>query len=232
MEQTQPSSVEVALRAVDNAIDLFDEIFYEIAPIHAYNEPNKGEGVLIPFRSLTDKQCHVVKELSGHLLSARKSLIGRRPSEIQSPARSPSSATNSASNIFMEQKMGMLRDYLVNELARSENAELQLKAKEDDLVLISAECEKLKKKIASMTAAAANQANQVKNESHTSSHGVHASSRAASVDRIDSHPETYVFSYVRKQFADSYFFGIVAQYDTKEQFFQVLYCRCSFYVLV
>jgi len=216
VEQTQPLSVEVALRAVDNAIDLFDEIFYEIAPIHAYNEPNKGEGILIPFRSLTDKQCHVVKELSGHLLSARKSLIGRRPSEIQSPARSPSSATNSVSNIFMEQKMGMLRDYLVNELARSENAELQLKAKEDDLVLISAECEKLKKKIATMTAAAANQATQVKNES------VHASSRAASVDRIDTQPESYVFSYVRKQFADSYFFGIVAQYDTKEQFFQVL----------
>ncbi len=112
--------------------------------------------------------------------------------------------------------MGMLRDYLVSELARSENAELQLKAKEDDLVLISAECEKLKKKIATMTAAAANQANQVKNEI------VYASSRAASVDRIDSQPESYIFSYVRKQFADSYFFGIVAQYDSEEQFFQVL----------
>lgn len=117
--------------------------------------------------------------------------------------------------------MGMLRDYLVNELARSENAELRLKAKEDDLVLISAECEKLKKKIAAMTAAAANLANPVKNESHGGSHGVYASSRAASVDRIDSQPESYVFSYVRKQFADSYFFGIVAQYDAKEQFFQV-----------
>lgn len=233
-------NTEFTFRAIENAIELFDEIFYEIAPINSYNEANKGEGIKIPFKLLSDQQCHVIKELSGHLCSARRSLVLRRESEVSPAAiqaanvRSTSS-TDVNNNTIVGQQMSMLRDYLVSELIRSEAAELALKAKEDELVFITAENEKLNKKIANMS----NNMSFINTTSFTATSNVvkvsasasaapqavepksfHANSRASS-DRIDTHPASYVHMYVRKQFGNSYFFGLITTYDPNEQFFQV-----------
>jgi len=265
MNSPPPSTTDVIKRSIENAIELFDELFFNICPINFYNEAEKGRGVKLAVNSLTDRQCLIAKELSGHLSSARRNLRLCEDGDALSPAASrpgmaflaaavpvPRLTSLDPQIVAMEKKMSMLRDYLVNELVRSEGAEQALKIKEDELVEITAQCEKLKKKVAAMTASAANSASSaaasssntfftiattssgttkaatsVKSTASAVSHSNYAHSRAAASDRIDSQPASYVHTYVRKQFGNSYFFGIVASYDTVDQYFQVFFLLIS-----
>ena len=250
------TTTEVVKRSIENAIELFDDLFFDVAPINVYNETGKGRGVKLEVNSLSERQCLIAKELSGHLSSARRNLRLSDEFDAQSPPASRPGMTLLAAAVpapkltsidpqmmAMEKKMSMLRDYLVNELVRSERAELALKTKEDELVEITAQCEKLKKKISALsasnaaasaasmnsfvTAAASTSKVAVKAMAvPTASHNTYAGSRAASADRIDTQPKSYVHTYVRKQFGNSYFFGIVAAYDAVDQYFQV--CSCLY----
>lgn len=214
-------SLSNAKASLDFAIEVFDEIFYEIAPIDSYNEPNKGRGVKIPFKLLSDRQCHLIKQFSGHLSSARSALVN-----TSAGTQSNIQATNNET--LLMKKVNCLRDYLVNELNRSEEAEQQLKKKEEELVIITAERDKLQKKLASAAYASSNSGSNTSNRSIANVVG--SSVKSLHGDRLDSKPESYVNSYIRKPFGNAFFFGLVANYDSKHAYFQVLSIFSTQYV--
>lgn len=211
-------SLSNAKAALDFAIEVFDEIFYEIAPIDSYNEPNKGHGVKIPFKLLSDRQCHLIKQFSGHLSSARSALVNTSTVQITNHATS--------NEALLVKKVNCLRDYLVNELNRSEEAEQQLKKKEEELVIITAERDKLQKKLASVSYANSNSGSG--SSSRSIANVVGSSVKSLHGDRLDSSkPESYVNSYIRKPFGSVFFFGLVANYDSKHSYFQVPKHHCT-----
>lgn len=211
---TESSTSDSAKIAIDNAIDLFDEIFYEIAPIDLYNEPNKGDKIKIPLKHLSDRQCHVIKQFSGYLSTARANLT---TASVSHATTSPSKGNEAA----LVKKINCLREYLVNELNRSENAEQELKKKEEELVIVTAERDKLQRKLASALHANTSSSNQG-STARTIANVVSASVKSLHGDRVDSQPESYVNSYIRKPFGSAFFFGLVAQYDVKHAYFQVM----------
>lgn len=216
-----------AQESLEQAIEVFDELFLQIAPINLYNDPSFGHDLKICRRSLTDRQCHAIKALSGHLISARNHLKQQQDSAAFAPNSTGgnSNATTLESDASLAKKMILLQEYLVNELNRSEHAEQRLKVKEDELVAVTAEKEKLLKKIAAMTAGGIYVQSNAGGSSYSTS-SVKAGSATVKTeyqpsDRGDPNPHNYVGCYIRKAFGNSYFFGVIAAYDQPEQYFQV-----------
>jgi hypothetical protein len=218
---------ETALESVELAIEVFDKLFHEVATVNLYNEPDIGGDLKIPKKNLTDKQCRSIKELSGHIISMKRNLMERRDSET-TPARLTEHLTGKeASDLHTARKFSLLQEYLVNELNRSEAAELQLKAKEDELVLVTAERDKLKKRLVvgsssshSLSALAAS----APSSTAASTSAVVKVESSQHPERGDANPLSYVGGYIRKPFGNSYFFGLIAAYLQEDAFFQVFPC--------
>jgi hypothetical protein len=217
---------ETALESLELAIEVFDKLFQEVATVNLYNEPDIGGDLKIPKRNLTDKQCRSIKDLSGHIISLKRNLMERRDSETNPARLTERLAGKDATDLHTARKFSLLQEYLINELNRSETAELQLKAKEDELVLVTAERDKLKKRLAMGSS----------NSSHSFSHLAAASAPTSAAvsssvvvkteatshsERGDTNPLSYVGGYIRKPFGNSYFFGLIAAYLAEDAFFQV-----------
>jgi hypothetical protein len=219
---------ETALEHIELAIEVFDKLFQEVATVNLYNEPDIGGDLKIPRRNLTDKQCRSIKELSGHIISIKRNLMERRDSET-TPARIPEHLTGKgATDLHTARKFSLLQEYLVNELNRSETAELQLKAKEDELVLVTAERDKLKKRLSAGINHGSS--HNLSSTAATNAPTAAASSTTAAMiktesthytERGDTNPLSYVGGYIRKPFGNSYYFGLIAAYLKEDAFFQV-----------
>ena len=108
-----------------------------------------------------------------------------------------------------------LRDYLMIEINRSEDADAQLKLAEDKLVKMTVERNKY------MKVALQLQLNNVKGETLTAdSNGLAFRKTAANPIVFNTElPDLYCGSFVRKKFGNNYFFGLIVYF--KQPFFKV-----------
>ena len=111
-----------------------------------------------------------------------------------------------------------LRDYLMREINRSEDADTQLKLAEDKLVKMTVERNKY------MKVALQLQLNNVKGETLTAdSNGLAFRKTAAKPIVFNTElPDLYCGSFVRKKFGNNYFFGLIVYF--KQPFFKVRNC--------
>lgn len=118
-----------------------------------------------------------------------------------------------------------LRDYLMIEINRSEDADTQLKLAEDKLVKMTVERNKY------MKVALQLQINNMKGETLTADGNglVFRKTAATPVVFNTETPELYCGSFVRKKFGNNYFFGLIVYF--RQPFFKVrkylksLYCH-------
>jgi hypothetical protein len=233
MEPTSPpagssaTKRDAATESLDSAIVIFDQIFMEVAQIDKYNDPTMGVKTKIPKSILSSSQYCLVKQLSGFLSTTREHLRGRCQSISQSDvgAHVSAAATSDAVNGETHKKMNLLKEFLVAELNRSESAEQKLKAAENELVLITAERDKLQKKLASYGNAPPSSSSSTNAAAPT--RGASVKSENAIIERGDHNPASHVGSFIRKPFGNTYFFGLVANYDKDHGYFQVKH-PCSY----
>jgi hypothetical protein len=212
---------DAATESLDSAIVIFDQIFMEVAQIDKYNDPTMGVKTKIPKSILSSSQYCLVKQLSGFLSTTREHLRVRCESISQSDvgANVSAAATSDAFNGETHKKMNLLKEFLVAELNRSESAEQKLKAAENELVLITAERDKLQKKLASYGNAPPSSSSSTNAAAPT--RGASVKSENAIIERGDHNPASHVGSFIRKPFGNTYFFGLVANYDKDHGYFQV-----------
>ena len=226
---TSSSSVSVgraenAFKHVNDAIQLFDQIFIEVAPVNGYNDPNVGKEVKIPQTNLTDKQCNLIKEISGHLIGVRNNLLHKSGSEPLTPATEQRIVQDSSATVHMARQYNLLKDYLIAELNKSEIASNNLKVKEEELVIITAERDKLKKKLANITANGGTYHTTGISTTVSSSSSKNTTKKETELPmKCDVDPNCYVGGFIRKPFGSSYFFGLIASYDELAGYYQVWY---------
>ena len=158
------------LEGVVNAVDMFNEMFFDIAPIadsaritarppacpigSGSSSSSHDDGLALTRRDLTEAQCQKLQHISGYLRKVKDAgevlyrLYGRNDSD---GTFDPSEELKNLRQELLNQKkeeekymktMVALQDFLVIELNRSEATEARLKEKEDIITTLEEEKKK------------------------------------------------------------------------------------------
>jgi hypothetical protein len=203
--------MSVGLDMINNAIELFDNLFKRIAPTNVINCFEHEAYLEIPKENLSEHQCEAIKHLSGFLISLKKFYDKEEfqaPNTSQKLFQDCNTKSSCDQNFYHSdelKKMGrtisILQEYLVIELNRSENCEAKLKEKEVECVELLDANASLQKKIR-----LSNNVNPIENAKNN-------------CDSKLAEPKDYINLFIRKQFGESSFFGIIANY--KAPYFHV-----------
>ena len=71
-DRMEEASLREHKLAMDRASDIFDDLFYYIAPTKRYNAIAGERKHKVPVESLTDKQCKLIRDLSGYLANVKR----------------------------------------------------------------------------------------------------------------------------------------------------------------
>eukprot|EP01038_Epipyxis_sp_PR26KG_P008606 gene8606-11630_t len=285
---------EVALsNNINEAIELFDRIFYYIAPtntINLYpNNNNTGKvnnindfpGISLNPNTISPKQLDAIKQLSGFLINCKTTIDNMRLKELSnssnnfnnfipvqdsielfhSPTSLPLSMTltpfeyikqNQQKEKRLQSTITILQEYLVNELNRSEELELKLKAKDIELLQVADEKHELEKKYLKKKSGMSNGTlynydvsdaenediivlddfNESKETVILNGKSVANNSTKVSIKTKTKQkskttdPSTFIGRHIRKKFNNEMFFGLVTRYVAP--FYEVVYEDADF----
>ena len=180
-------------------------------------DPSSSSHVLLHAQSFTGSQCLQIQHLSGHLTNIRNSVRrlhilhnrkkrGRRnDSSVESDDVFLQTKLTESNNInaLMSLQMSAIKNYLMNEINRSEEADRLLHEKEKDLVEMTVQRDDFRKKF---------------NEQHSK-----LNTRPNRLDQIWSGSisdcdvncarKNFVGSYIRKEFDKEFYFGLVVLFE-------------------
>eukprot|EP00981_Chlorochromonas_danica_P007331 scaffold1690_cov177-Ochromonas_danica.AAC.8 len=213
---------EELLASINETTLLFDRIFHRIAPTKKYNQPMEDSLIEIKPALLTDFQCQCIAQLSGFLIKLRNNLEDRHLMRLKTnsalatipfPTTSIDVDNDGLSIQEKEKKIILLKEFLVNELARTEELDKQVHKLEAEIVLLTEEKESLKKKIVRQQPAekiVRPKPTPVKAEPVV----------------VPKDPGKYIGVFIRKKFEEQQFFGIAANYT--EPYYQIVYEDADF----
>ena len=199
MDEKSQEWMEILSANFKEVAHIFDIIFYDISPIQRYNFFKRNKSIEIPRLSLNDSQCDAIKKLSGYLTALRDTIAQYKTNRAVDAVKLPdygtaneiaeSNVENPSQTMQLQRANNLLQDYLVHELNRSEQLVHNLKAKEAELVAVTAERDRLFKLKPEAISESLTPAEMLKN------------------------PSVALNKYVRKKFNDFYYFGIVASFN-------------------
>lgn len=185
--------------ALEDASLIFDELFGDISPVDSTQEHVLKGIARFSRYELSLSQLDYVKRLSGLIATSKKSaelckhLLMEPLNDTESERiRFLENSLRDAEKLEskQEQRVLLLQEYLVHELRRAEELENKLREKESELVSAEDKIDKLNKRL-----------------SHGDQNG------NGKRLRTDDPTDDFIGSFVRKRFAESYYFGVVVKFD-------------------
>ena len=217
VEKSFPRGSVSGANAAFIAAPQLPQVLRESDPAAESLDPSSSSHVLLHAKSFTGSQCLQIQHLSGHLTNIRNSVRrlhilhnrkkrGRRSdSSVESDDVFLQTKLTESNNInaLMSMQMSAIKNYLMNEINRSEDADRLLHEKEKDLVEMTVQRDDFRKK---------------SNEQH--------SKLIARPDRLDQiwsgsisdcdvngARKNLVGSYIRKEFDKEFYFGLVVLFE-------------------
>lgn len=197
------ANICVFFEKMEETIELFNEIFYNIAPTKKLNQLHLQESDRFDRSALSDRQCNAIKQLSGKMSEIQEFMVDtqlRNSPKFNTMVGNFEKRKIYYSDKITARRISLLQEYLSQELDRSENLEFRLKEKEEELVDLQAQLNRLTKRTPKTTASSVTES-------------------VKSVEEED--PTALVRCFVRKQFGKTFFFGLVIKH--LNPWFRVVY---------
>lgn len=217
--------VNTLLYHVENTMNCFDKIFHDIASCAAHYEFHRDPHKEIPRSQLSATQCAAIGQLSGYLTEVHEYVTDYKLTKKHEESSLKSFPLLQPKKDYDEhrklcQRVTLLQEYLVNELTHSEQLESRLLEAESQLLKLTDEKNKLMKKISRYEGGGTMQvsASNTSTAHHNHAAGSKETSDTTTGNNLDEmsedvDPLALLGKFIRKQFGDRKYFGLVCNYD-------------------
>ncbi len=231
MNASSSLSVDFLYTKVHNAMSKFDKIFGNIVTIcKDIHDQRINSEVLVDGSLFSVDQCEAIVQLSGYLSSIFEHIQLVRVNSLheKSVFNNIPITFNHNQNVVMEDqvtkmhmKISLLQDMLIQEMNKSEELEISLRSSEAELLAVTEEKAELQKKIEKLTRKIGDENMHSNSYPRSISHNPSTSDKTKQSNLANQNPESFVGRYIRKQFDNRKYFGIISSYSTP--FFLVIY---------